>query len=111
MVHNQVMNKRQSKAEMRRELERQRAEFLRQGGHVQQFQPGESGLEDGAFLRPTFSGGQGPRSRTPALEVLATIDARRRQKPTPKASPRRQPSKKIIYDDFGEPLREVWEDT
>lgn len=64
-------------------------------------------------LRPPFTEGQGPRPRTPALEVLATIDARRkhRHKPATKASPRRQPRKKIIYDDFGEPLREVWEDT
>jgi hypothetical protein len=104
------MNKRQSKADLRRELERQMADFVRDGGEIKQVRPGESGLEDGAVFHPPFSEGRPAQPRTPALDVLAAIDARRKRKPERKTVARRQPRKKIIYDDFGEPLREVWED-
>lgn len=87
------------------------ADFMREGGEIQQVRPGESGLEDGAALRPPFAGGPASQPRTPALDVLAAIDARRKGKQPRKAAPRRQPRKKIIYDDFGEPLREIWEES
>lgn len=111
MVHNQPMSKRQSKAEIRHELERQMESFLRQGGQIQQIRPGESALEDGAVLQPPFSDGRPAQPRTPALDVLATIDARRKRKPERKKLRPRGPRKRIIYDDFGEPLREVWDDS
>jgi hypothetical protein len=42
--------------------------------------------------------------------VLKDIDARRLAKEHPKLLKKaRKPQRKIIYDDFGEPIREVWE--
>jgi len=52
-----------------------------------------------------------PTPRTPIPDVLAAIDARRalslRRRPVRKRS-RLPPRRKVIYDDFGEPLRKVW---
>ncbi|MBV1788756.1 hypothetical protein KQ940_11890 [Marinobacterium sp. D7] len=106
------MNKRQTKADIRRELEKQVQEYVQDGGEIKHVRPGASGLVDGAVLRAPFSDGRPVQSRTPAMDVLAAIDARRRQaKPERKGSGKPKPRKKIIYDDFGEPLREVWEDS
>ncbi|GGB85981.1 hypothetical protein GCM10011352_09820 [Marinobacterium zhoushanense] len=106
------MNKRQTKADIRRELEKQVQEYVQDGGEIKRVRPGASGLGDGAVLRPPFSDGRPVQPRTPAMDVLAAIDARRKQaKPERKSSYKTKPRKKIIYDDFGEPLREVWEDS
>lgn len=44
--------------------------------------------------------------------MLAALDARRKLPRGRSAQPKRgrlpQPRRKIIYDDFGEPLRRVW---
>jgi len=106
------MNKRRSKAEIRRELEQLVQEFERRGGEIKQVRPGASALEDGAVLRPSFSDGRPAQPRTPAMDLLAAIDARRKQsKPDSKSRRSSKPRKRVIYDDFGEPLREVWEDS
>jgi len=52
---------------------------------------------------------QGEKSvRTLLNEVIKEIDQRRHKK---KAEPLRQrkPKKKVIYDDFGAPIQEIWE--
>lgn len=52
-----------------------------------------------------------PRSeRTYVPEVIAALEERRKrmhEKPKPV---KKQPRKKVIYDDFGEPLRWEWEE-
>ena len=51
------------------------------------------------------------KNRTYVNDMVAKIDERKRKgikKPPAKVTKR--PKKKIIYDDFGEPLREVWVD-
>ncbi len=111
-MHNQGMTKRRSKSDIRKELERQVQDYVRDGGEIKRVRPGESGVEDGAAFQPPFSDGRPAQTRTPAMDVLAAIDARRKQpKQKPKPAPRQQPRKKVIYDDFGEPLREVWVDS
>ncbi len=103
------MNKRPSKADIRKELERQIQDYVRDGGEIKRVRQGESGVEDGAAFHPPFSDGRPTQTRTPALDVLAAIDARRKQgKQKTKPTHRQKPRKKVIYDDFGEPLREVW---
>ncbi|KEA61691.1 hypothetical protein ADIMK_4148 [Marinobacterium lacunae] len=110
-MHNIGMNKRRSKAEIRRELEQQVLDYVRDGGEIKSVNPGVSGLEDGAVIRPSFNDGRPAQTRTPAMDVLAAIDARRKQsKPERKSHTKTKPRKRVIYDDFGEPLREVWED-
>ncbi len=110
------MEKRQSKAELRAHLERETQRYLRDGGQVQQVPAGISGKDPGEpplFLnRRLFA--EPPGTRTPVPEVVAAIEQRRqamlKRTPAPKRSRLPRPRKKVIYDDFGEPLRRVWID-
>jgi len=101
-----------SKADIRNDMEKQIADFLKKGGEVAEIERGISGRENpNGPLKPDGTAFQQPKQgRTYVPEVIAAIDARRNKKlEKPKPSIRR-PRKKIIYDDFGEPLREVWVD-
>ncbi len=105
-----------SKDELRAELEQATDRFLRQGGNVEEVPQGISGKDPGdppVFLnRRLFIEPRTKRTLVP--EVVAAIEARRKEKPKRNPGPRRkrlpQPRRKIIYDDFGEPLRKVWVD-
>ena len=111
-----MLKKPVSKAEIRAELERETEQFLKRGGQVDQVPQGVSG-KDAAdapmFLnRRLFVEPRGSRTLVP--EVVAAIEARRREQLKRRATPKRsrlpRPRKKIIYDDFGEPLRKIWVD-
>jgi hypothetical protein len=101
---------------VRAELEQETERFLKQGGEVENVARGISGKNPGdapLFLnRRLFIEPSGPR--TPIPEVMAAIDARRKVKPqrgpVRKRSRLPQLRRKVIYDDFGEPLRKVWVD-
>ncbi|MCB1688789.1 MAG: hypothetical protein KDI33_09900 [Halioglobus sp.] len=107
------MKKPLSKADIREELDEEIERFLKQGGSVDEIPRGISGKNPGdppIFLnRRLFIEPKAPRTLVP--EVVAAIEARRkekyRRKPEPKSRLPRQ-RRKIIYDDFGEPLRRVW---
>jgi len=102
------------KTELRAELELETERFLQRGGRVQSIPSGISGKGAGEAPPPLnrrlFT--EPPKDRTPVPEVIAAIEARRlerfRRKPERKRSRLPQPRRKIIYDDFGEPLRKVW---
>lgn len=91
-------------------------QFLNRGGKVERVPQGTSGKNPGdppLFLnRRLFVEPRAERTLVP--EVVAAIEARRKEKlkrrPTRKRSRLPEPRKKIIYDDFGEPLRKVWVD-
>lgn len=110
------MKKPVSKSQIRAELERQTERFLKRGGEVENVPRGLSGKDPGEapmFLnRRLFV--EPKTSRTLVPEVVAAIEARRQErfkrKPERKRSRLPQPRRKIIYDDFGEPLRKVWVD-
>ena len=108
------MKKPVSKDDIRAELENATERFLQQGGNVENIPRGISGKDPGdpplflnrrLFIEP-------PAARTPVPEVIAAIESRRRLPPkrslVRKRSRLPQPRRKIIYDDFGEPLRSVW---
>jgi hypothetical protein len=105
-----------TKADLRRQLEQQMEEYLRSGGEVQRVANGVSGRYDGGGpLQMRHGGDEQPRGeRTYVPEVVAAIEERRQQltKGARRGEPgsRRRPRKKIIYDDFGEPLRWQWEE-
>lgn len=111
-----VLKKPVSRADIRAELEREMEQFLNHGGEVDRVPRGTSGKN--ANDAPLFLNRRlfvEPRGeRTPVPEVVAAIEARRQAKlkrrPAPKRSRLPKPRKKIIYDDFGEPLRKVWVD-
>lgn len=106
---------------MRRELDRQIDLYLREGGEVHNIPRGLSGRPPGAGplpAAPLFNGergngenstGENKEKRTYLVDVIAAIEARRKPQAARKNLPRR-PRKKYIYDDFGEPIRWVWEE-
>lgn len=100
-----------NKHQVKQELAKDVAEFLARGGSVQQVEQGETGLVNGCFnhQRPIIS--NQVKTRTLLSSEVEAIekrkDARRQSKPVTEKTNRR-PTKKWIYDDFGEPLRWVW---
>ncbi len=100
-----------TKSQIRSEITQQVDDYLKQGGKVVEVERGLSGRENpNGPLKPEHTSFQQPRAeRTYVPEVVAAIDARRKAKPAkPKTSSRRRARKKLIYDDFGEPLRWEW---
>ena len=110
------MKKPVSKAELRADLEREIARFLEKGGEVDRVPTGQSGkdpldaplyLNRRLFLEPKTQ-------RTHVPEVVAAIEERRKNRLKRNSGPKRsrlpKPRRKVIYDDFGEPLRKVWTD-
>lgn len=104
-----------TKAAMRQELEQATQQFLQVGGEVNNVPRGATAWEPGTRpppSRPLFT--EPPSERTPVPEVVATIEARRESlkdsRKTPRQPGRRRSRKKVIYDDFGEPLRHIWVD-
>jgi hypothetical protein len=103
------------KAALRRELENATQRYLQQGGVVKDVPAGASAWEIGTRpppSRPIFTEPANPR--TPVGDVVARLEARReamKAKRRPKARSRTQRARRrIIYDDFGEPLRRVWDE-
>ncbi len=106
------MKKPTSKQDIRRQIASQVNEFLAGGGSIQQIPQGVSGKDQ------PLEGGQRPinqlfdrprQPRTPIPEVLAALDERKQKKATKPAGKKKKPTlkEKIIYDDFGEPLRRI----
>ena len=103
-----------TKADIRAEMEAEINRFKQDGGEVTEVPRGLSGRDKldnsppptpGLFLEPTTK-------RTHVPEVIAAIEARRKDKlkhtPNPAPQKRTKRRRKTIYDDFGEPLRTVW---
>lgn len=103
---------RQSKRQLREQLRRQTESYLSAGGEIKSVSPGATGLAKfsaGRSQSELFIGA--PRqSRTYLNEAVAALDKRKQSAKTGyKASkPATRRRKKMIYDDFGEPLREIW---
>ena len=92
------------------ELDKQIADFLENGGKIANIERGTSGRESAQGpIKPDNNAFQQPRTeRTYIPEVVAAIEERRKTKPAPVKPKNRRPKKKMIYDDFGEPLRWEW---
>ena len=106
------MIKRPTKAEIRAQLQQETQAFLQQGGQVNEVASGETGLINGTYRNAGFVMNPQRQERTPLNNVLVQIDSRKaeRQKPTKTTVVKRNSNrKKVIYDDFGEPLRVVFE--
>ncbi|MBM7332647.1 hypothetical protein [Alloalcanivorax marinus] len=107
------MKVRNSKEQQRQRLRRDMERFLSRGGRIEEVPSGTTGdAPDQPRERRSFPFTQGPpATRTDLSQVAATIDARKKARRTRRpASARRGPRRKLVYDDFGEPLRWVWED-
>ena len=98
-----------SKADIRRELEDEIKNFVSEGGKVKRIEKGRSGLDDPSKSLTAYTSFGVRQSRTPVSSVVKEIEARKKQKLKPKRVQRR-PKRKLIKDDFGEPVRWVWEE-
>jgi len=94
-----------TKAQIRAELDAQMGNFLSDGGAIQQHVRGESGRQANEPLHPTIE--RNPQERTPVLDEIKAIEARRHSKSMPLKRNKNGPQKTLIMDDFGEPLRWV----
>jgi hypothetical protein len=99
-----------SKRQLREQLRRQTEAFISRGGKVQSVTQGQSGLPSSAAGRSSSElfAGAGRQSRTSVNDALEALAQRRQAAKTTQPKPRLQRRKKVVYDDFGEPLREVW---
>jgi hypothetical protein len=79
---------------------------------VAEIERGISGRDSaqGPLKSETMGFGEPKTDRTYVPEVVAALEARKQKPAVSKAKPRR-PRKKLIYDDFGEPLRWEWVDS
>lgn len=103
-----------SKAQLRARLDQDIDAFIASGGEINEIDQGETALEPSGATPPVPVFTDTKKSRTPLDHVIAELNARRSLKTKPRTNPRRtrkpQARKRIIYDDFGEPLRTVWDD-
>lgn len=96
-----------TKDEVRSEIQNQVEQFLNCGGHVNAYDRGLTGLGSGASFSHPFTPGQ-TQTRTPVLDAVKAIDSRR-QASKETSTPRRR-RKVLLKDDFGDPIRWVWQD-
>ncbi|MBL4796222.1 MAG: hypothetical protein JKY50_02280 [Oleispira sp.] len=104
------MTKRPTKREIRQQMNNEVEQYLNKGGAVQEFERGESGLINGKIDERSTGFNQGKQERTPLTDVLNAVDERKKSGNQISAVQNKRPRKKIIYDDFGEAIREVWVD-
>lgn len=97
-----------TKAQVRSELEEQIQHFLKDGGEVHAIPRGQTGHTDNRNVFGSMGANPPRQERTPLDEVVKNLDARKQ--PHNNKNAFRRPRKKLITDDFGEPLRWVWVD-
>jgi len=100
-----------NKHQVKQELANDVADFLARGGNVVEVEQGATALINGRFnqQRPSLASQQ--QTRTLLSDQVTAIEERKQASRQPKPTPpivNRRPTKKWIYDDFGEPLRWVW---
>ena len=111
-----MVKKLPDKADLRADLDRETRRFLQEGGEVKSVPSGVSGKDPLApplyLTRRLFSEPRAERTLIP--EVVAAIEERRKalqkKRPATKTVNRSRPRRKTVYDDFGEPLRQIWVD-
>lgn len=104
------MHKRPTKREIRQQMDNEVEQYLGKGGAVREFERGESGLLNGKIDERSTGFEKGKQERTPLIDVLNTVDERKKASNNVTPVQNKRPRKKIIYDDFGEPVREIWID-
>ncbi len=104
-----MIQKLKTKQEVREEMEREISQYLNGGGEINKVQQGMSGRENNSNLNQTIPFVEGEKqTRTPLTQTVKDLDERKSKKKTVTPAVHK-PRKKIIYDDFGEAIREIWE--
>lgn len=111
-----MIKKQITKTEQRDEIQRQTQKFLKHGQQVKEIPKGVSSRDEAAGPLPKTSWHmeKSDTQRTYLTEVVDSLEQRKQIKSSTVASKRparpKKPKRKLIYDDFGEPLRWVWVD-
>jgi hypothetical protein len=94
-----------TRRELHAELQAEVQAYLEQGGQVSEIPQGVSGRPLGSG--PLFSvfEGESHENRTLVNDVVAAIESRRKAHSKP---PLTGPKKRVILDDFGQPIRWEW---
>ena len=104
-----MLEKPKSKQDIRKEIDKAISRYVQTGGKIEQVKQGISGCDDNTNLNQSIPLTQGQKqTRTLLNETVKAIDERKQKKKTPTPKQLR-PKKRIIYDDFGEAIREIWE--
>ncbi|GAA3919984.1 hypothetical protein [Litoribacillus peritrichatus] len=106
------MKRKPTKAQLREMMSQDILSYESNGGSVQQINSGVSGVVGGPLkAQETVLFDEKKEPRSYVNDVVAAIDSRKKSAHKKKAKPRTsKPKRKLVYDDFGEPLRWVWED-
>jgi hypothetical protein len=96
-----------TRRELHAELQAQVDAFLQLGGNVDEVPRGLSGRPYANNPLVTIFEGQSHEDRTPIPEIVAAIEARKKP-PLLRKGFKPRPKKKVILDDFGQPLRWEW---
>jgi len=96
-----------TKAEVRAELDAEIARFLSKGGDVEKVERGESGVTDNRNLFAKGTVFTPRETRTPLNGLVRDLDARKKRSAV--INKNRRPKKRAVLDDFGEPIRWVWD--
>lgn len=100
-----------SKRQIRQELDNQVHEFLRRGGEVTEIPSGISGNVENQHLFRNAAHFSPRETRTPLHEVVKTLESRKRDQSRAQTDKKNEPEpkRKLIVDDFGDPVRWTWE--
>ena len=106
------MKKLPTKDDVRRELNKQIADYLTSGQQIAEIPKGISGRDPLRALPTPIISQSGKQTRTSLHEVAKTIEDRKKNKEPANASlvahnARLKRRETILYDDFGEPLRRL----
>ncbi len=104
------MKPQKSKHELRRELGEKIQEYLRTGGKVNTIPAGISGNATNSNLFKTSTQFEPKSDRTPLTEVVKALENRKNSDKTPPVIKKQKPKKRLIVDDFGDPIRWVWDE-
>jgi len=99
-----------TKAQIRAEIEAQIDSYLSDGGEVNAIPNGVSGNTENNNLFSASATFEPKQERTPLNDVVNDLEQRKRNKSLAPPKKNNQPKKKLITDDFGEPIRWVWTD-
>jgi hypothetical protein len=95
-----------TKAQVRAEIEQAMASYMAEGGEIKSVPRGLSGNPNNVNIFAQGFNGRTAEPRTLLVDTVKTIEARKHS-----GKPKNiRPKRKLLKDDFGEPLRWVWED-
>lgn len=97
-----------TKAEIRAEIDAQIHQYLDGGGQVNKIPSGISGYAQEENIFAKSPDNHPKQSRTPLDDVVRALEARKKLKASKSSKPSNKPTRLLIKDDFGEPIRWVW---